>query len=116
MDRGVGIQPKNEILGLFLGKTCNDGSQKTSWHYDIGDENTIAWNISMQVAVRGPQTPESEVVLKGPENGVTLRDFWPNEQKGNQNHKALLEVEMPPERTMRTMTEIEVEPQEKYGC
>eukprot|EP00438_Fugacium_kawagutii_P016850 Skav219682 [mRNA] locus=scaffold817:68613:71852:- [translate_table: standard] len=63
-----------------LAKAPSDSSQKASWLYDIGDENTTTWNISIQVAVRGPRTPKTEVVVKGPRKSFLLKDFWPNEQ------------------------------------
>lgn len=64
----------------FRGKAPSESRTFVSWHYDIGDAESVTWTITIQVAVRTPQTPQTSFSLKGPRQGVTLRDYWPEAQ------------------------------------
>lgn len=64
----------------FRGKAPSESRTSASWHYDIGDAESVTWTITIQVAVRTPQIPQTSFPLKGPRKGVTLRDYWPEAQ------------------------------------
>ena len=69
---------KRRSTWSFLAKAPEEPSARASWQYDIQDADTTSWSITIQVAVRSQNGPQSRVAVTGPRKIRTLGDFIPD--------------------------------------
>ena len=80
---------KRRSTWSFLAKAPEEPTARASWQYDIQDADTTSWSITIQVAVRSQNGPQSRVAVTGPRKIRTLGDFIPEDYSAANDSEVL---------------------------